>query len=185
MTLGQTPYVDIDPFEMAAYLKDGYRIAQPINCPDELWVWKFRIFLFWQLRKIVINVIFRCQLKFHKQSQQIFPSAWLCMKKLLWSNVFLSDWQGSQTVSSNSFFKSRLFAGENFFLGDTLHETGSCWLSAQLESDSYQHPASAREPESRWSNQPGITKQWKPLTISMTQTQQDLLSYAQLPENSL
>lgn len=24
------------PFEMAAYLKDGYRIAQPINCPDEL-----------------------------------------------------------------------------------------------------------------------------------------------------
>ncbi|KAG9341581.1 hypothetical protein JZ751_019094 [Albula glossodonta] len=31
-----TPYVDIDPFEMAAYLKDGYRIAQPINCPDEL-----------------------------------------------------------------------------------------------------------------------------------------------------
>ncbi|XP_042709350.2 tyrosine-protein kinase RYK isoform X2 [Chrysemys picta bellii] len=36
MTLGQTPYVDIDPFEMAAYLKDGYRIAQPINCPDEL-----------------------------------------------------------------------------------------------------------------------------------------------------
>ncbi|KAL4630711.1 tyrosine-protein kinase RYK-like [Arapaima gigas] len=36
MTLGQTPYVDIDPFEMAAYLKDGYRIAQPFNCPDEL-----------------------------------------------------------------------------------------------------------------------------------------------------
>lgn len=38
MTLGQTPYVDIDPFEMSAYLKDGYRIAQPINCPDELCV---------------------------------------------------------------------------------------------------------------------------------------------------
>uniref|UniRef100_A0A8C2N3I5 receptor protein-tyrosine kinase n=1 Tax=Cricetulus griseus TaxID=10029 RepID=A0A8C2N3I5_CRIGR len=36
MTLGQTPYVDIDPFEMAAFLKDGYRMAQPINCPDEL-----------------------------------------------------------------------------------------------------------------------------------------------------
>ncbi|OBS68775.1 hypothetical protein A6R68_02689, partial [Neotoma lepida] len=43
MTLGQTPYVDIDPFEMAAYLKDGYRIAQPINCPDEL-VKEFRYF---------------------------------------------------------------------------------------------------------------------------------------------
>jgi len=36
MTLAQQPYVEIDPFEMAAYLKDGYRLAQPINCPDEL-----------------------------------------------------------------------------------------------------------------------------------------------------
>lgn len=36
MTLGQQPYTDIDPFEMAAYLQEGYRIAQPINCPDEL-----------------------------------------------------------------------------------------------------------------------------------------------------
>uniref|UniRef100_A0A2K6BJH1 receptor protein-tyrosine kinase n=1 Tax=Macaca nemestrina TaxID=9545 RepID=A0A2K6BJH1_MACNE len=34
-TLGQMAYVDADPFEMAAYLKDGYRITQPINCPDE------------------------------------------------------------------------------------------------------------------------------------------------------
>ncbi|XP_070213290.1 tyrosine-protein kinase RYK-like [Littorina saxatilis] len=36
MTLGQQPYADIDPFEMAAYLQEGYRIAQPHNCPDEL-----------------------------------------------------------------------------------------------------------------------------------------------------
>ncbi|CAG9855051.1 unnamed protein product [Phyllotreta striolata] len=35
-TLAQQPYIEIDPFEMAAYLKDGYRLAQPINCPDEL-----------------------------------------------------------------------------------------------------------------------------------------------------
>ena len=35
-TLAQQPYVEIDPFEMAAYLKDGYRLTQPINCPDEL-----------------------------------------------------------------------------------------------------------------------------------------------------
>uniref|UniRef100_A0A8C4WRM9 receptor protein-tyrosine kinase n=1 Tax=Eptatretus burgeri TaxID=7764 RepID=A0A8C4WRM9_EPTBU len=35
MTLGQTPYADVDPFEMAAYLKDGYRMSQPCNCPDE------------------------------------------------------------------------------------------------------------------------------------------------------
>ncbi|KAK2191294.1 hypothetical protein NP493_56g09003, partial [Ridgeia piscesae] len=36
MTLGQQPYAEIDPFEMTAYLKEGFRIAQPINCPDEL-----------------------------------------------------------------------------------------------------------------------------------------------------
>ncbi|XP_018325657.1 tyrosine-protein kinase Dnt isoform X2 [Agrilus planipennis] len=35
-SLAQQPYVEIDPFEMAAYLKDGYRLTQPINCPDEL-----------------------------------------------------------------------------------------------------------------------------------------------------
>lgn len=36
LTLGQIPYSEIDPFEMAGYLREGYRIAQPMNCPDEL-----------------------------------------------------------------------------------------------------------------------------------------------------
>ncbi|XP_059159573.1 tyrosine-protein kinase RYK-like isoform X2 [Physella acuta] len=36
MTLGQQPYADVDPFEMTAYLQEGYRIAKPHNCPDEL-----------------------------------------------------------------------------------------------------------------------------------------------------
>jgi RYK receptor-like tyrosine kinase len=35
-TLAQQPYVEVDPFEMASYLRDGYRLAQPVNCPDEL-----------------------------------------------------------------------------------------------------------------------------------------------------
>jgi len=38
MTLGQQPYFEVDPFEMAAYLMDGYRLFQPINCPDKLYV---------------------------------------------------------------------------------------------------------------------------------------------------
>ena len=41
LTLAQQPYADVDPFEMATYLKEGFRIAQPINCPDELWVLLF------------------------------------------------------------------------------------------------------------------------------------------------
>ncbi|KAI5748705.1 hypothetical protein M8J76_001307 [Diaphorina citri] len=35
-TLAQQPYAEIDPFEMAASLQDGYRLNQPVNCPDEL-----------------------------------------------------------------------------------------------------------------------------------------------------
>ncbi|KAK2154322.1 hypothetical protein LSH36_271g06030 [Paralvinella palmiformis] len=36
MMMGLQPYSDIDPFEMLTYLKEGYRIAQPPNCPDQL-----------------------------------------------------------------------------------------------------------------------------------------------------
>lgn len=36
LTLALQPYADVDPFEMAGYLKEGFRIAQPLNCPDEL-----------------------------------------------------------------------------------------------------------------------------------------------------
>ncbi|XP_076246954.1 tyrosine-protein kinase Dnt [Calliopsis andreniformis] len=35
-TLGQQPYNEVDPFEMMACLRDGYRLAQPRPCPDEL-----------------------------------------------------------------------------------------------------------------------------------------------------
>lgn len=35
-TLAQQPYVEIDPFEMSNYLEKGYRLFQPIGCPDEL-----------------------------------------------------------------------------------------------------------------------------------------------------
>lgn len=35
-TLARQPYAEVDPFEMEHYLRDGYRLAQPVNCPDEL-----------------------------------------------------------------------------------------------------------------------------------------------------
>ncbi|KAI9578753.1 hypothetical protein GQX74_009327 [Glossina fuscipes] len=35
-TSAKTPYAEVDPFEMEHYLRDGYRLAQPFNCPDEL-----------------------------------------------------------------------------------------------------------------------------------------------------
>lgn len=36
-SMAQTPYNDIDDFEMAVYLRDGFRLSQPINCPDHLY----------------------------------------------------------------------------------------------------------------------------------------------------
>ena len=35
-TLAQTPYANVDPFEMLRYLKSGFRLPQPSNCPDDL-----------------------------------------------------------------------------------------------------------------------------------------------------
>lgn len=35
-TLAMMPFEEVDPFELAAYLRDGYRLGQPVNCPDEL-----------------------------------------------------------------------------------------------------------------------------------------------------
>jgi len=37
MTKAQQPFGDIDPFEMESYLSEGYRLHQPLNCPDQLY----------------------------------------------------------------------------------------------------------------------------------------------------
>ncbi|XP_050423962.1 tyrosine-protein kinase Dnt-like isoform X2 [Adelges cooleyi] len=34
--LGSQPYANIDPYDLSLYLQDGYRLSQPINCPDDL-----------------------------------------------------------------------------------------------------------------------------------------------------
>ncbi|KAG1653869.1 Tyrosine-protein kinase RYK [Nymphon striatum] len=36
MTLGSPPYLNVDPFEFESFIKSGYRLNQPVNCPDEL-----------------------------------------------------------------------------------------------------------------------------------------------------
>lgn len=35
-TLGMMPYEEVDAFELIPYLTDGFRLAQPKNCPDKL-----------------------------------------------------------------------------------------------------------------------------------------------------
>lgn len=34
-SLAQTPYANVDPFEMLSYLNSGLRLPQPMNCPDD------------------------------------------------------------------------------------------------------------------------------------------------------
>lgn len=34
--LGSQPYAEIDPYDLSLYLQEGYRLSQPINCPDDL-----------------------------------------------------------------------------------------------------------------------------------------------------
>ncbi|KAF5306040.1 hypothetical protein FQR65_LT00755 [Abscondita terminalis] len=62
-TLAQQPYVEIDPFEMSAYLKDGYRLPQPVNCPDEL----FAVMAYcWAM---------------HPEDRPTFPQLKVCLKE--------------------------------------------------------------------------------------------------------
>ena len=57
MTLGQQPYADVDPFEMVTYLLHGYRMCQPVHCPNELWGIFFICSLLILFLKIIIIII--------------------------------------------------------------------------------------------------------------------------------
>jgi len=37
LTRAQQPFPDVDPFEMESYLMEGFRLHQPVNCPDQLY----------------------------------------------------------------------------------------------------------------------------------------------------
>lgn len=36
ITLAAMPYEEVDCFELEGFLRDGYRLEHPVNCPDEL-----------------------------------------------------------------------------------------------------------------------------------------------------
>ena len=37
LTRAQQPFPDVDPMEMEGYLVSGFRLHQPVNCPDPLY----------------------------------------------------------------------------------------------------------------------------------------------------
>lgn len=45
-TLALPPYQEVAEDDMEQFLRNGYRLAQPINCPDELLVFIFIFFTF-------------------------------------------------------------------------------------------------------------------------------------------
>jgi len=66
-TLAQQPYVEVDPFEMATYLRDGYRLAQPINCPDELFSVMAYCWAMSAAERPTFNQLIICLQDFHVQ----------------------------------------------------------------------------------------------------------------------
>lgn len=66
-TLAQQPYVEVDPFEMSSYLRDGYRLAQPINCPDELFAVMAYCWAMSSDERPTFNQLIVCLQDFHMQ----------------------------------------------------------------------------------------------------------------------
>ena len=53
----QQPFPDVDPFEMEGYLVDGFRLHQPVNCPDQLYtVRKLSL-----IRKKSFSILLHCR----------------------------------------------------------------------------------------------------------------------------
>jgi len=64
MTLGQQPYADVDPFEMVTYLLHGYRMCQPVHCPNELLVHDLLICIVFTYLFIYVSFIYLWHLAF-------------------------------------------------------------------------------------------------------------------------
>ncbi|XP_008552246.1 tyrosine-protein kinase Dnt [Microplitis demolitor] len=66
-TRAQQPYLEVDPFDMAAYLRDGYRLAQPINCPDELFAVMAYCWAMSPDERPTVSQLIVCLQEFHTQ----------------------------------------------------------------------------------------------------------------------
>lgn len=70
LTRSQQPFPDVDPFEMETYLLEGFRLHQPVNCPDQLYRVMVSCWTHSAHHRASVNTLFSHLQDFNTQLQQ-------------------------------------------------------------------------------------------------------------------
>lgn len=70
LTRAQQPFPDVDPFEMETYLQEGFRLHQPLNCPDQLYTVMVSCWAHSPHHRASIQSLYSHLLEFSNQLQQ-------------------------------------------------------------------------------------------------------------------
>jgi len=70
LTRAQQPFPDVDPFEMETYLREGFRLHQPVNCPDQLYTVMVSCWAHSSNHRASVPSLYSHLLEFNTQLQQ-------------------------------------------------------------------------------------------------------------------
>jgi len=70
LTRAQQPFPDVDPFEMCSYLMEGFRLHQPLNCPDQLYTVMVSCWAHSPHHRASVQTLYTHLLDFNTQLQQ-------------------------------------------------------------------------------------------------------------------
>jgi len=70
LTRSQQPFPDIDPFEMESYLAEGFRLHQPVNCPDQLYTVMVSCWAHIPHHRATVQTVYNHLMDFSTQLQQ-------------------------------------------------------------------------------------------------------------------
>jgi len=70
LTRAQQPFPDVDPFEMETYLMEGFRLHQPLNCPDQLYTVMVSCWAHSAHHRASVQTLYNHLVEFNTQLQQ-------------------------------------------------------------------------------------------------------------------
>jgi len=70
LTRAQQPFPDVDPFEMETYLMEGFRLHQPLNCPDQLYTVMVSCWAHSPHHRASVQTLYTHLVEFNTQLQQ-------------------------------------------------------------------------------------------------------------------
>merc|ERR1712096_519769 len=70
LTRAQQPFPDVDPFEMETYLMEGFRLHQPLNCPDQLYTVMVSCWAHSSQHRASVHTLYTHLVDFNTQLQQ-------------------------------------------------------------------------------------------------------------------